>query len=892
MMNPAAVGQALFRRADEMRKNEQAQAVASSVASSVAERATGLRERVAGLQGGFGDLRSKIDALSTKFDSFETRLADVDQDNATLFKEGEEREKKQRQMRYIQAADGSQAETFDAEVTIGSYSCVGTVAAFGAAGARVSEVPAVVTEPPLADSELQNAALIKGGVAIIERGVVPFVEKARRALAAEAAAVLFINSEDKPYVPLGMEGDADITIPVMCVKRTDGDAIKALLAQHPGAKATASYGDAPMVAAGPEEMLTQFFDSCIRQTKVSMEEKDWEGAVLNIKRYVEFRDTVAESLTEEERTVMQAEQILAMAEVMKDLENKLVLSMLEAFSAVAQKDDVAAMRVYLDLLSKLGHAKQCVGSYTAHLSSIADIEFSKMESETFVAALERLLSTRLGLVVKHRPIIQLLCDAMGSENGFAIELLADIKRISDDKIEEITTQYANEVDIVAMHSRGAPWGYSKADDGLARVDAVLNEVVVLCQNCVLYNRFFEGELRSVDPEWGRHVRLGTGVAQRVQEFAVHYVLLEQQYLEFGIKLAIKQDVRPKLNNLVNDAPGGGSDEAAEEEEQVAATSSDPLLAELDKALEKESEPREAQKEVVRANSHCSSMVEQVFLLLHKSCVRAISMLSGTAASMLMHHVTSELLAPEGQYCQEMAKRWRRDDDLDDVIINLNNMATSGVYMMRLKEEILKNAEQLEEKDRAQLGHMMGLLDALAKQWKDEVNEKMRGADGFIRSTGEEFFDSEIRNFVKVRSAVYTLVSSGELVYDQVVKEKEAAEAAHAALHSKLNKVLVNLKKQLVGECFEAAVEEAAIVCAEALEKHAVWGLEKKQTNVGEKANAALSSASSMVSSFFSGGSAPDENSQVRCIALRCCVDALLCAPTASSDTTTAYLTTA
>ena len=38
---------------------------------------------------------------------------------------------------------------------------------------------------------------------------------------------------------------------------------------------------------------------------------------------------------------------------------------------------------------------------------------------------------------------------------------------------------------------------------------------------------------------------------------------------------------------------------------------------------------------------------------------------------------------------------------------------------------------------------------------------------------------------------------------------------------------MNLKKQLVAECFEAAVEEAAIVCAEALEKHAVWGLEKK-----------------------------------------------------------------
>ena len=857
LMNPAAVGEALFRRADELRRNEQAQAVASSVA----DKATGIRQRVAGLQGGFGDLRSKIEALSSRFESFETRLANVDKDNETLFKQGEELEKKQRQLRYIEAADGSQAETFDADVTVGSYSCVGTVAAFGAAGARVSEVPAVVTQPALADSDLQNSALIKGSLAIIERGVVPFVEKARRAQSAEAVAVIFLNTEDKPYVPLGMEGDADITIPVMCVKRTDGDAIKALLSQHPGAKATASYGDAPMVAAGPEEMLTQFFDSCIRQTKISMEEKDWEGAVLNIKRYVEFRDTIAESLTEEERTLMQAEQILAMAEVMKDLENKLVLSMLEAFSAVSEKDDVSAMRVYLDLLSKLGHAKQCVGSYTAHLSSIADIEFSKMESETFVAALERLMSSRLGLVVKHRPIIKLLCDAMGSAADFAIELLADIKRISDVKIEEIMTQHSHDVNIVAMHSKGAPWGFNKAEDGLAKVDDVLNEVALLCQNCVLYNRFFEGEMQSIDAEWRRHVRLETGVAQRVQEFAVHYVLLEQQYLELGIKLAIKHDVRPKLNKLVSGSRDDDGDSAEEEDEVESA--SDPLLAELDKALQKESEPQQKQKPAGRANSHCSSMVEQVFVLLHKSCIRAISMYSGTAATMLMHHVTSELLAPEGQYCNEMAKRWRRDDDLDDVIINLNNMATSGVYMTRLKEEIVRNAERLDKKDRAQLGHMMGLLDALADQWKDEVNQKMRGADGFIRTTGEEFFEMEIRHFVKVRAAVYTLVPSGELVYEEVVKQKEEAEAAHAALHSKLDKVLVNLKKQLVAECFEAAVEEAAIVCAEALEKHAVWGLEKKQKNVGDKANAAFSWASSMVASSFSGATT-DPKKQVRC----------------------------
>jgi hypothetical protein len=67
-------------------------------------------------------------------------------------------------------------------------------------------------------------------------------------------------------------------------------------------------------------------------------------------------------------------------------------------------------------------------------------EFEKMGSETFVAGLERLLSTRLGLVVKHRPVIQLLCEAM-SEAGFALELLGEIKALSDAKIHDILGQY-------------------------------------------------------------------------------------------------------------------------------------------------------------------------------------------------------------------------------------------------------------------------------------------------------------------------------------------------------------------------------------------------------------------------------------------------------------------
>ena len=67
------------------------------------------------------------------------------------------------------------------------------------------------------------------------------------------------------------------------------------------------------------------------------------------------------------------------------------------------------------------------------LSVLAAIEFQKMESEQYVAAVERLLRSRLELVVKHRPIIRVLCDAL-SEAGFALELLAEIKNIADAKV--------------------------------------------------------------------------------------------------------------------------------------------------------------------------------------------------------------------------------------------------------------------------------------------------------------------------------------------------------------------------------------------------------------------------------------------------------------------------
>jgi hypothetical protein len=75
---------------------------------------------------------------------------------------------------------------------------------------------------------------------------------------------------------------------------------------------------------------------CIRETKMAMEEKDWEGAAMHVKRHLEFKQMQQDGLmTEAEVAVMDQEQVLAMSEVMKDLEIKLVQSLIVDFAAVS-----------------------------------------------------------------------------------------------------------------------------------------------------------------------------------------------------------------------------------------------------------------------------------------------------------------------------------------------------------------------------------------------------------------------------------------------------------------------------------------------------------------------------------------------------------------------------
>jgi hypothetical protein len=79
--------------------------------------------------------------------------------------------------------------------------------------------------PTLACEPLANAAAIAGNIALVDRGVCPFVDKARNAQAAGATGVLIANNVAGLQAP-GGDGP-DITIPVLGISLETGDVFKA-----------------------------------------------------------------------------------------------------------------------------------------------------------------------------------------------------------------------------------------------------------------------------------------------------------------------------------------------------------------------------------------------------------------------------------------------------------------------------------------------------------------------------------------------------------------------------------------------------------------------------------------------------------------------------------------
>ena len=88
----------------------------------------------------------------------------------------------------------------------------------------------VRTVPPLADAPLENPHELEGGLALVVRGGVNFVQKARAVQTAGAVGLIVLNTEEENFVPTAPEGDeaSDITIPVVCVSAVHAELLLAV----------------------------------------------------------------------------------------------------------------------------------------------------------------------------------------------------------------------------------------------------------------------------------------------------------------------------------------------------------------------------------------------------------------------------------------------------------------------------------------------------------------------------------------------------------------------------------------------------------------------------------------------------------------------------------------
>lgn len=67
---------------------------------------------------------------------------------------------------------------------------------------------------------------LEGAILLLDRGILPFAEKARNAELAGAIAVVIANTEDEPF--LGSLGERPTTIPVVAIRRSEGDLLRPL----------------------------------------------------------------------------------------------------------------------------------------------------------------------------------------------------------------------------------------------------------------------------------------------------------------------------------------------------------------------------------------------------------------------------------------------------------------------------------------------------------------------------------------------------------------------------------------------------------------------------------------------------------------------------------------
>jgi hypothetical protein len=136
-----------------------------------------------------------------------------------------------------------------------SSTIYGTRALFGAPNADISAL-AVVAQPLLGTGAIQQPESLRGSVAVMQRGVISFTDKARKVAAAGAIALIIINTQNQAFVPDtdGLESADDITIPVVCIRQSDGAMLlkglpSTVHVQFDGSEADEYASDIPLVCS-------------------------------------------------------------------------------------------------------------------------------------------------------------------------------------------------------------------------------------------------------------------------------------------------------------------------------------------------------------------------------------------------------------------------------------------------------------------------------------------------------------------------------------------------------------------------------------------------------------------------------------------------------------------
>ncbi|MFN8534396.1 MAG: S8 family serine peptidase [Dehalococcoidia bacterium] len=132
----------------------------------------------------------------------------------------------------------------------------------GSFGTRLTSptaaAPASIVQPgePRAGCDSLPSGSLDGRVALIQRGICPFVDKARNAQAAGANAVIFLNSQDQLLDNFGGQAEG-VRIPVGMVSRSAGQQLTDWISLH-GDEAKLRIDPRPTVAPTTPNVLAEF----------------------------------------------------------------------------------------------------------------------------------------------------------------------------------------------------------------------------------------------------------------------------------------------------------------------------------------------------------------------------------------------------------------------------------------------------------------------------------------------------------------------------------------------------------------------------------------------------------------------------------------------------------